>query len=99
MGEKFLKNEIPSIINDSVVIIPSKKSEIISGLKIAILRSGWKIVSTVIGYFLMLLSMTFNIGIFLSIISGIAFGTLLFGGFGRIGNFEKETKSEHFLCC
>jgi copper transporter 1 len=50
----------------------------IDGVRIASVRGIFRILSTTLGYGLMLLAMTFNVGIFLSIILGFGVGTFIF---------------------
>lgn len=48
------------------------------GLKISLIRGGFKIILVAISYFLMLIAMTFNVGLFVSVLLGFAIGTILF---------------------
>jgi hypothetical protein len=48
------------------------------GVYVAALRGGLRLVSTTIGYCLMLVAMTFNIGLFLAVVLGFGFGTFVF---------------------
>ena len=50
----------------------------ISGLKQSIFRALLRMLSTLIGYTLMLIAMTFNVGLFVAIILGFGTGTLIF---------------------
>ena len=49
------------------------------GVYIALMRALLRVVSSTIGYLLMLLSMTFNVGIFACIIAGFGVGCFIFG--------------------
>ena len=86
--------------NDSTLIAfssPNWKK----GLKIALGRAGFKFVNATIGYALMLVTMTFNVGLYFSVVSGLAVGTFLFGGFVRRAQLsgKLEAPSSATGCC
>ena len=75
-----------------------------TGVKIALFRAVTVLLSTTIGNLLMLIIMTFNVGIFLSIVFGYAFGTFLFFPVaqvsiaGKIGNTDIRVMPSASCC-
>lgn len=53
------------------------------GVQVALCRGILRMISTTIGYALMLLSMTFNVGLFFAIVGGFGLGTFLFAPIAR----------------
>jgi len=53
--------------------------------KIDSMRAGFQFVESSLAYLLMLVSMTFNVGLFLAVIAGITLGTLVFARFRKYG--------------
>ena len=56
-------------------------------------RAGLVVVSTALDYCLMLVAMTFNVGLFLAVCIGLGLGTLAFGHWGR------EPPPDDYDCC
>ena len=63
----------------------------IGGVKQSFCRAFLRMLSTLIGYVLMLIAMTFNIGLFLAIITGFGAGTFIFAPMIK---FQKFTTSQ-----
>lgn len=73
-----------------------------SGVLIASIRAIIKFFAALLGYSLMLIAMTYNAGIFFSVIFGFAFGTFLFGGYSRLAAIQGRADVDCFkatACC
>lgn len=77
----------PAMIDDSKFTY----SLYISSLSIIIKRGVLKFISATIGYSMMLVIMTFNIGLFFSIVSGLTLGCVCFNGYIRRSNILCQT--------
>ena len=86
--------------NGTIYLI--KGLSLTSGFKISTIRSVLKFFSTTLGYGLMLLTMTFNYGMFFAVIFGFAVGTFLFAGHARLAGIEaniNEMELKSSCCC
>ncbi|KAJ3394483.1 hypothetical protein HDU92_006868 [Lobulomyces angularis] len=73
-----------------------------SGIRIALTRFLFKFVLTTLGYALMLVTMTFNIAMYFSVVLGFAFGTLIFGGLSKRTRMESTSdpaEEKISACC
>lgn len=55
----------------------------LSGFRIALSRGGLRFISASLGYLLMLVAMTFNVGLILSVLIGFSLGTVFFAPIGK----------------
>ena len=81
--------------------VNEKASSKSRGMAIATQRAALKFISSTLGYAVMLLTMTFNLGLFFAVMLGLAAGTLMFTGYAkraRILNQESEQDSLGTCC-
>jgi ABC-type dipeptide/oligopeptide/nickel transport system permease component len=62
-------------------------SQGVSGVSVAAQRGVFRLLSTTLGYSLMLVAMTFNIGLFIAVIAGFAVGTFLFSPMIKLSSY------------
>lgn len=79
------------------VDIEEEQISLHSGILVIVCRFGFKIGITVVGYSLMLIAMTFNVGFFLAVVFGYALGYSLFHGLARKHNHI--THLQFLDCC
>jgi hypothetical protein len=92
--------KLPNGIPDDSTLIAFTSPHWKKGLGIAFGRAGFKFVNATLGYALMLVTMTFNVGLYFSVVSGLAAGTLFFGGFVRRAQLSgKLEESSTTGCC
>ncbi|KAI9203865.1 Ctr copper transporter family-domain-containing protein [Polychytrium aggregatum] len=71
--------------------------------RITLVRGGLRFLTTTLGYSIMLITMTFNYGLFFAVIFGLVFGTMVFGQWSKeaITNqrirFSQEAKTQFTL--
>lgn len=83
----------------------SSSSSSVNGLYVASIRSILKFVSSTLGYAIMLVTMTFNWGLFFGVMIGLTIGTFLFSGLIRRagieskGAFDGSAATSATACC
>jgi hypothetical protein len=72
-------------------------------IRIAATRFGFKFLSSTIGYALMLVTMTFNVGLYFAVVLGLAIGHVLFVGLAKRALFVRGVKGGECVsvgsCC
>ena len=63
-----------------------------SGVKVSLQRGLVRLVTSTLSFLLMLIAMTFNVGLFLAIILGFAIGSFLFASMARLSVSARESK-------
>ena len=90
--------------NEAVTTVKTNSNSgyIVKGTSIALQRSVMKFINATIGYAVMLVTMTFNVGLYFAVILGLAVGTFFFAGFVRraaYGSTFPQVKAVGSSCC